>query len=484
MQEVGMSGEELLRMTATEAVQRLRNREIAPIDLVEASLARIEKVEPAVNAMPTLCAERARAHARQLGRTPPAEGRGWLGGLPVAIKDLMEVQGVRTTYGSPIYADHLPQRSDILVEQLEARGGIVIGKSNTPEFGAGANTFNEVFGKTLNPWDTRMSCAGSSGGSAVALATGEVWLATGSDLGGSLRTPASFCSVVGLRPSAGRVPAAPRDVPFEGLSVDGPMARTVADLALLLDAIAGLHLADPLSYPAPAESYTAATERRAPPARVAFSPDLGISPVDEEVRTLTKAAAERLSELGVAVEEDCPDFSEAPDTFLTLRGAWFVAALEPLYRNHPELLKKDIIWNIEQGLALTPAQIGEARRARGRIFQNMSAFLTRYDLLLCPTACTPPFDVNRRYVEEVAGHRFENYVDWLRLVSAITLTSCPALSLPCGFTASGLPVGLQLVGRPRGEAVLLSAAAALEEALGIAGKTPILPLIRTEPLHA
>ena len=479
-----MSGEELLRMTATEAVQRLRNREIAPIDLVEASLARIEKVEPAVNAMPTLCAERARARARQLGRTPPAEGRGWLGGLPVAIKDLIEVEGVRTTYGSPIYADHLPQRSDILVEQLEARGGIVIGKSNTPEFGAGANTFNEVFGKTLNPWDTRMSCAGSSGGSAVALATGEVWLATGSDLGGSLRTPASFCSVVGLRPSIGRVPVAPPRVPFDDLWVDGPMARTVSDLALLLDAIAGLHLADPLSYPAPAESYTVATERRALPARVAFSPDLGISPVDEEVRTLTKAAAERLSELGVAVEEDCPDFSEAPDTFLTLRGAWFVAALEPLYRRHPELLKKDIIWNIEQGLALTTAQIGEARRARGRIFQNMSAFLTRYDLLLCPAACTPPFDVNRRYVEEVAGHRFENYVDWLRLVSAITLTSCPALSLPCGFTASGLPVGLQLVGRPRGEAVLLSAAAALEEALGIAGKTPILPLIRTEPLHA
>ena len=479
-----MSGEELVQMSAREAVERLRKREISPIELVEASLARIEKVEPAVNAIPTLCADRARAHARQLERTPPAEGRGWLGGLPVAIKDLMEVQGVRTTYGSPIYAGHVPQRSDILVEQLEARGGIVIGKSNTPEFGAGANTFNEVFGKTLNPWDTRMSCAGSSGGSAVALATGEVWLATGSDLGGSLRTPASFCSVVGLRPSTGRVPAAPRDTPFDGMSADGPMARTVGDLAIMLDAIAGLNLADPLTYPAPVESYAAAAERRALPARVAFSPDLGISPVDEEVRTITKAAAERLSELGVVVEEDCPDFSEAPDTFLTLRGAGFVAALEPLYRSRRELLKKDIIWNIEQGLALTTAQIGEAQRARGRIYENMAAFLTRYDLLLCPTACTPPFDVNRRYLEEVAGHRFENYVDWLRLVSAITLTSCPALSLPCGFTASGLPVGLQLVGRPRGEAVLLSAAAALEEALGIAGKTPIMPLIRTEPLRA
>ena len=260
-----MSSEELVQMTATEAVQRLRSREIAPIELVEASLARIEKVEPAINALPTVCAERARAHARKLEGTPPAEGRGWLGGLPVAIKDLIEVEGVRTTYGSPVYADHIPQRSDILVEQLEARGAIVIGKSNTPEFGAGANTFNEVFGKTLNPWDTRMSCAGSSGGSAVALATGEVWLATGSDLGGSLRTPASFCSVVGLRPSTGRVPVAPREMSFDNLSVDGPMARTVADLALLLDAMVGLHLADPLSYPAPAESYAAAAERRALP---------------------------------------------------------------------------------------------------------------------------------------------------------------------------------------------------------------------------
>jgi amidase len=252
----------------------------------------------------------------------------------------------------------------------------------------------------------------------------------------------------------------------------------------LLDALAGQHLADPLSYPATAESYSAAVERRGLPKRVAFSSDLGISPVDEEVRTITRAAAERLSELGVVVEEDCPDFSEAPDTFLTLRAARYVAAMEPLYRSHRELLKKDIVWNIEQGLALTPEQIGRAQRARGRIYQNMAAFLNRYDLLLCPTACTPPFDVNRRYVEEVAGHRFENYVDWLRLVSAITLTSCPALSLPCGFTASGLPVGLQLVGRPHGEAVLLSAAAALEEVLGLSGKTPILPLIRTEPLRS
>jgi amidase len=475
---------DLIGMSAVEAVQRLRRREVSPLDLVEAALARIAEIEPAVNAMPTLCVERARTHARRLERDLPAEGPGWLGGLPIAVKDLTPVAGVRTTFGSPIYADHVPERSDLLVEVLEGRGAIVIGKSNTPEFGAGANTFNAVFGNTLNPWDTRMSCAGSSGGSAVALATGEVWLATGSDLAGSLRTPASFCSVVGLRPSPGRVPSAPRDRPFDRLSVEGPMARTVADLALMLDAMAGQHASDPLSYPAPVESYAAAAERRAVPKRIAFSADLGISPVDREVRAITAAAAARFAELGAELTEDCPDFSEAPQTFHVLRAAGYVTSLEPLYRSNRASLKEDIVWNIEAGLALTPERIGEAERARGRIFQSMHAFFERHDLLLCPTACTPPYDVNQRFVTEVAGCKFESYIDWLRLVSAITLTSCPAMSLPCGFTAAGLPVGLQLVGRPRGEAVLLSAAAALEDALGLARLTPIAPRRRGEPVRS
>ncbi len=478
-----MPSDDIIAMSATEAVLRLRRRDIAPGELVEAALARIAQVEPAVNAIPTVCAERARAHARRLERVPAEEGPGWLGGLPIAVKDLTSVAGVRTTHGSPIHADHVPDRSDLLVEILEARGAIVVGKSNTPEFGAGANTFNPVFGKTRNPWDTRLSCAGSSGGSAVALATGEAWLATGSDLGGSLRTPASFCSVVGLRPSPGRVPDAPRELPFDLLSVDGPMARTVMDAALMLDALAVSHPADPLSYPRPVESYARMAARRAVPARIAFSPDLGISPVDGEVKSITAAAALRFVDLGATVEEACPDLTEAPETFHVLRAAGYVAGMELIYRDRRHLLKEDIVWNIEQGFALTPQRIGEAERARGRIFRNVAEFFTRYDLLLCPTACTPPFDIDQRYPVEVAGHPFGNYVDWLRLVSAITLTSCPALSLPCGFTASGLPVGLQLVGRPRGEGDLLSAAAALEEALGLAGLTPIAPRMRAEPLR-
>jgi amidase len=479
-----MASGELIAMTAVEAVRRLKAREISPSDLVEAALARAAEVEPAVNAMPTLCAERARQHAQRIEREAPAQGPGWLGGLPIAVKDLTPVAGVRTSWGSPIYADHVPDRSDLMVERVEARGAVVLGKSNTPEFGAGANTFNPVFGQTLNPWDTRLSCAGSSGGSAVALATGEVWLATGSDLGGSLRTPASFCSVVGLRTSPGRVPSGPRELPFDRLSVEGPMGRTVADVALLLDAMAGQHASDPLSYPAPAESYSSAVERRSRPRRVAFSPDLGITPVDAEVRTIAASAAVRFAELGAQVAEDCPDLSEAPETFHVLRAAAYVAGMEPLYRAKRDLLKEEIVWNIEQGLALAPTRIGEAERARGRIFKGMRDFFTRYDLLLCPAACTPPFDVNRRYVTEVAGQNFETYIDWLRLASAITLTSCPALSLPFGFTEAGLPVGLQIVGPPRGEAELLSAAAALEEVLGLARLTPIAPRRGGEPVRS
>jgi amidase len=261
------------------------------------------------------------------------------------------------------------------------------------------------------------------------------------------------------------------------------MARTVADLALLLDAMAVQHAADPLSYAAPAESYLSCVDRRAAPRRVAFSPDLGISPIDPEVKAITAAAAARFADLGAEVVEDCPDLSEAPEAFHVLRAIGYVAGREPLYRTSRHLLKEEIVWNIEEGLALTPQRIGEAERARGRIFKSMAEFFTRYEILLCPAACTPPYDVNHRYVTEVAGHEFASYIDWLWLTSAITLTSCPALSLPCGFTKEGLPVGLQIVGRPRGEGALLSAAAALEDALGLAGRTPIAPRRQGEPVQ-
>src|SRR5882724_3550341 len=267
------STDELVRLTACAAVELLKRGEVSPLDLVEAALARIAAANPSVNAMVTLAPERAREQARRLmaQKPKPADERGWLAGLPFAVKDLSDLAGVRTTYGSPIFADNVPVRSDVMVERLEANGGIPLGKSNTPEFGAGANTFNPVFGDTLNPWNTALNAGGSSGGAAAALATGEVWLATGSDLGGSLRTPASFCSVVGLRPSPGRVAAGPGDLRFGTLSVDGPMARSVEDAGLMLDAMVGWHVEDPISLPAPAESFRAAAAARLAPRRVAFS---------------------------------------------------------------------------------------------------------------------------------------------------------------------------------------------------------------------
>lgn len=459
-------------------VELLRTRQVSPLEAVDASVARIEETDGDLNAMPTLCVERARHHARKLMARPPVDkDRGQLQGLPIAVKDLVDVAGVRSTKGSPIHADRIPTESSYSVRILESSGAVVIGKSNTPEFGAGANTFNEVFGKTRNPWDTRMTCGGSSGGSAVALASGQAWLATGSDLGGSLRIPASFCSVVGLRPSPGRVPEGPKAFPFETLSVDGPMGRTVGDVALMLDAEAGHHPGDPLSYPAPETPYIDAVDNPRPPGRIAYTPDLGIAPVAGEVKDLC-AGTLKYFEGASTVEEDTIDLHDARDIFQTLRAAQFAANMRPLLATHREQLKPEVIWNIEKGIALDRRDVEKAQAARGALFHRVEAFFKKYDLLVCPTVSVPPFDVDIRYLTEVDGVEMDNYVDWLLLTFALTLTACPVISVPCGFTESGLPVGLQLVGPPRGEAPLLSAAVLFEEASGLAGRVPIDPVVK------
>ncbi len=466
---------ELCRLTAEEAVRRLKAGEVSPLEMVDAAIARIEAVDGLLNAIPTRCFERAQEHARHLMaeerhiERPPA----WLGGLPIAVKDLTPVGGVRTTYGSRIFAEHVPQRSDLLVDVLEANGAIVIGKSNTPEFGAGASTFNDVFGVTRNPWDPARSVAGSSGGSAAALASGQVWLATGSDLGGSLRTPASFNGVVGLRPSPGRVPRGPAEQPFETLSVEGPMARTATDAALLLDAMLARHPEDPLSLEVPAVPFAEAMGRVEGPRRVAFSADLGITPVHPAVRAVCEAAAAGLADAGVEVEDACPDFTDAPRCFQVLRAMSFLTELGPYLERHRALLKPEIVWNIERGLGLDPADVAWAERARARLYYRVVEFFRRYDLLLCPAAIVPPFDAEVRYVEEVEGRRFDNYVDWIAITYAITLTSCPAASVPVGLTVEGLPVGLQVVGPPRDEARVLGAARLLEDLAGLSERLPV-----------
>ena len=457
---------ELIDRSAVALVGLLRAGKISPHDCLKALEARIAVVEPRVNALPTLCFERAHAAADAMMARPLAE-RGLLAGLPVAIKDLSDVAGVRTTYGSPIFADHVPAASDLTVSVIEGQGGVVYAKSNTPEFGAGANTFNAVFGATRNPWNLSRSAAGSSGGAAAALASGTAWLAHGSDLAGSCRSPASFCGVVGLRPSPGRVPQSRKTSLDSTLGVQGPLARTVADCALFLDAMVGEDPRDPISKPPPRGSFLAAVEAGGRPRRVAYSPDLGITPVDPQIAAITRAAALRLEAAGVIVEEAHPDFSAAHETFQTLRALAFAVNFSGLLRTRRDELKPEVVWNIERGLALTPPQIVQAEHARAAMAAGAAAFFETYDLLLCPAAITAAFPVEERYLRECAGRTFDTYVDWLAIVYAPTLICAPALSLPCGFTQAGLPVGLQIIGPSGADARVLVGAKLLEDMLAL-----------------
>jgi amidase len=460
-----MANPDLIRLDATTMVEMLKAGDITPHDAIDAMEERVNEIDNRVNALPTTSFDRARADADRLMKQPP-ETRGILHGLPVAIKDLSNVEGVRSTQGSPIFADYIPDLSDFIVTTIEASGGIVAAKSNTPEFGAGANTFNEVFGATRNPWNTALSAAGSSGGAAVALATGMAWLAHGSDLGGSLRNPASFNGIVGMRPSPGRVASGPSSNPFDTLSVDGPMARCVKDVALFLDAMAVHDPRWPISLETPSRPFLDAAKEALPPQRVAFSVDLGITPVDPVVSSICRKAADNLADAGIEVIDAHPDFSGAHDAFQVLRAHGFASSLHELYEQHRDKLKPEVIWNIERGLALSAGEIAQAERMRGTLFDRAASFMNDVDLLLTPATIVPPYPVEERYVTACNGVEFETYIDWLAIAYAITLTSLPALSLPAGLTPEGLPVGLQLVGKPRGEAMLLSHAAMVEGVLG------------------
>ncbi|MBK9083412.1 MAG: amidase [Rhizobiales bacterium] len=469
-----MAEAQLIAMSANEIVRLLKAGDVSPLDLLDALEQRCAQVDGAVNALPTRDFERARAAARALLRKPVAE-RGLLAGMPVPIKDLTNVAGMRSTMGSPIFADVVPKISDVLVTHLEAEGALIYAKSNTPEFGAGANTFNEVFGATRNPWNTALSAAGSSGGAAVSLATGMAWLAHGSDMGGSLRNPASFCGIVGMRPTPGRVAHSLTVKVDATLGVQGPMARTVEDCALLLDAMCGEEATDPLSKPRPATSFLAATRAGWRPKRVAYSPDLGVTPVDRRVVEITRRAAHRLAEAGVIVEEAHPDLREAHEAFQTLRALSFATSLSTLLRNHRDKLKPEVIWNIEKGLALTADDIVRAEHQRTVMSNRALAFFETYDLLLCPTTIVPPFPVEERYVKAVEGHVFDNYVEWLAIVYAITLISGASVSVPAGFTGDGLPVGLQVVAPANCDARALAGAKLLEDVLDLNTLRPIDP---------
>lgn len=460
--------------TATTAVERLSKREISAVELLASVEARVAAVNGTVNALPTTCFDRACAAAAVVDQKAPGE-RGRFAGLPLPIKDSTAVAGVRTTYGSLAFADHVPAQSDHLVEAIEAEDGVVFAKSNTPEFEAGANTFNDVFGRTLNPFDLKRSAGGSSGGAAVAVATGMAFLAQGSDFACSLRYPAAFCNVVGLRPSPGLIPMGPTPLPFQTLSVAGPIARDVADVGLALDGMARFYPRDPLSRATP-RAYQRAAKAPRRPVRMAFSMDLGLSPVDGAVRGVVAESMGRLVGHGLKVEEAHPDLSASHEAFKTLRAFQFAALHRGTLRDHRAKLKPEVVWNIEEGLKLSAEQIAGAEAERSGLRRRVLAFLDEHEFLVTPTAPVEPFPVEERYVTSIDGKKLPTYLDWLALGYAVTICGCPAISIPCGRSERGLPVGIQLIGRPYAESDLLSAAAWCEAALGTALTSPVDPV--------
>ncbi len=471
-----MNREETLEIcfsTATELSRRIRKKDLSAAEVMEAHLAQIERVNPEVNAIVTFHPERAMEEARSADeKLARGEEVGPLHGLPIAHKDLFPTKGVRTTFGSPIFSDFVPEEDAIIVERSKRAGAISVGKTNTPELGAGSQTFNEVFGKTSNPYDRAKTCGGSSGGAAVALACGMLPIADGSDMGGSLRNPASFCNVVGLRPSVGRVPTK-SIAGFSQISTDGPMARTVEDLSLFLSAIAGYDDRSPSSISEPGSVFSEPLDRGFSGVRVAFTHDLGGEfPVDERVRNVFDGSRPVFEDIGCAVEETAPDFSGADEVFKVLRAWHFELSHGELLDKHRDKLKDTVVWNIEEGRRLIGPQIGDAEKKRTALYERVREFMETYEFLVLPTVQVPPFGVDEPYVKEISGVGMETYIDWMKSCYFVTATGLPAISVPGGFTDGGLPVGIQIVGRMRDEFGLLQIAHAFERATGFWKRRP------------
>lgn len=452
---------ELCFKPATALAQLLKARKLSATELVRAFIAQIERVNPKVNAIVTFLPELALKQARALDRRKPSAGK-ILWGLPIAYKDVVPTKGIRTTYGSPVYRDHVPTEDHLIVERLSAAGAITIGKTNTPEFAAGSQTFNAVFGATLNPYDLSRTCGGSSGGAAVSVACGMLPFADGSDLGASLRNPGNFCNVVGFRPTPGRVPGWPASDAWQTLTVIGTLARTTADCALLLSAMAGPDARDPTSIAEPGKIFHKRLKRSFRKTRVAWSRDLGGLPVDHEVTRVLEPCRRVLASLGCTVEDAEPDLAGAEEAFHVLRAVGFVQKYGELLKTRRDELKKDVVWNIEQGLALDGARIARAHALRTQVFHRMREFMQRYEFLCLPVNQVLPFPVTQPYVAEINGVKLDNYLDWMKTCYFITVTSHPAISVPAGFSREGLPVGLQIVGRHRDDFGVLQLAHAFE----------------------
>lgn len=463
---------EICRMTAVEMAGLIRAKKLSAREALAAHLKQIERVNPKVNAVVTLAPEMAAAWAAQADE---AQARGAalgpLHGLPMAHKDLVETKGIRTTFGSPLFRDNVPAEDDPLIERLRRAGAITMGKTNTPEFGAGSQTFNPVFGATRNPYDLTRTCGGSSGGAAVALRCGMMPVADGSDMGGSLRNPAAFANVVGFRVSPGRVPNRKAGMGWFALSTAGPMARTVGDVALLLSAMAGPDGQAPLSLPEPGTSFARPLGRSFRGTRVAWSRDLGGLPFEPAVRTVVAGQRKVFEGLGCVVEEAEPDFAGADFAFQTLR-AWNSAVTHAGrdLSGYKETLRREI----EAGQRLTGADLAKAETLRTQVWRRVQAFFERYEYFVLPVTQVAPFDVNQPFPTSVDGRPMGSYIDWMRSCWYISTAGNPAISVPAGFTAEGLPVGLQIVGRDRADFSVLQLAYAYEQAAGVPARWPEL----------
>ena len=455
---------------AKKLARMISTRKVSATEVMRAFIARIEAVNPKVNAIVTFLPEEALKRAKALDRKGAAAGP--LAGLPIAHKDIVPTKGVRTTFGSPIYRDHVPTQDHVIVERMRAAGAILLGKTNTPEFAVGAQTFNPIFGATRNPYDLSKTSGGSSGGAAAAVASAMLPFADGSDLGSSLRNPGSFCNVVGFRPTPGRVPNWPFPNAWDTLWSIGPIARTVEDTALLLSAMAGPDARCPTTHAEAGKTFARPLARSFRKVRVAWSRDLGAFPVDQRVTRALEPARAVLESLGCIIEEAAPDLAGADESFQVQRAVGFVEAYGELLKTKRSSMKDTVVWNIEEGLKLDAARIANANVLRSKVFHAMRTFLERYEFLLLPTVQVPPFPVDQPYVTEIDGVKLGNYMEWMKSCYLITATSHPAISVPAGFTDDGLPVGLQIVGRYRDDFGVLQLAHAFEDATGAWKRRP------------
>lgn len=458
--------EELVQLTATQQRSLIGDKKVSAVELLEAHQTQIDDVNASVNAIVTHTPDIALAAAKKVDAAIAAgKNPGLLAGLPTVHKDLVETAGIRTTWGSKLFENFVPQRNALIVQRQIDAGAVTLGKSNTPEWGAGSNTFNDVFGATANPYDLARTCGGSSGGAGAALAARMVPIADGSDMGGSLRNPGTFNNVVGLRPSAGRVPSYPTQMSWGNLSVYGPMARTVKDCALLLAAISGPDARVPISLPDSGGLFLDDLNMKTKGVRVALAPDFGGQlPVDPEVRKVVESSQDLLTLLGCEVRDTCPDFDGADDVFKTLRAWTFAAAHGERIETHRDKYKDTIIWNVEAGQKLSGADIAAAEVKRSQIYQRVVRFFRDVDFLVLPVSQVAPFAITTEYPTVIDGTEMQTYIDWMKSCYYITITGLPAVSLPFGFTDEGLPVGIQIVGKPLGELELLRFAASIEEA--------------------